>query len=476
MSIFRTPRQWYDLTIGKSYDTNHAYGDQCWDYFDYFCREIGFTGSRHCSITNFVGDLWLLRDSANYHYYTDFDYITNPNDFKTGDWIFWSKHVAMYYDGKQLGQNQPNPYVTLKDMNWNGILGAMRWKGWESFSIAKGSSDVTINNHRYILYRQDKAKHEKFVVIGAGLNQVKPFEELTYKTVYTKAGGANFYQMKKDIPDQPYGMTYGDVSSPCTGMYQNLPNQDSTLFYDAETKQFGDCAYHEVDRTHNVFSPSLVYPNTNGHFEYARMVGYDYINNESEYCFVMEMSDGYTIGRALDKTTPKTIADDFMTSDMIHIAFLDGGGSAQYGRWNGTEFEYVGGDGRPLPSVCAIIRDFDSAEPTDPIVPEPTPEEPPTSDDSNKEETPMEPNEKPEITPIPNWKDPDEVNPELNPLTVILLNLANLFKVKSILTFAIVGAYLTLLFLPREVPHFLETLVTMVVGVYFGTQIEKKNK
>jgi len=472
MASFRTPRQWYEMTIGKSYDTNHAYGQQCWDYFDFFNRCIGFTGSRYCSVTKMAGDLWMLRDSADYHYYTAYDYITNPADFKTGDWVFWPQHVAMYYEGKELGQNQPSPYVTLRDMNWNGILGAMRWKGWESFSIAKGSSDIVINEHRYVLYRQDKSKGEKFIVIGAGLNEVKPFKELTYKTVYAKAGGANFYQMKEDIPDQPYGTTYGDVSSPCTGMYQNLPNQDSTLFYDAESKQFGDCAFHEVDRSHNVFSPSLVFPNVNGHFEYARMVGYDYINNESEYCFVMEMSDGYAIGRALEKTTPKTIADDFTASDMVHIMFLDGGGSAQYGRWDGTEFEYIGGDGRPLPSVCAIIRDFDEPVEPEPVIPEPVtpvpepepeplPDPVPEPEPENPDEEPSEkPSEKPEEKPVEKE-------------TTIIGQIARLIDVKSIITFAVIGTLCYLEVFGKAVDEKFLVIVTSIITWYFSAQTQK---
>ena len=70
-----TPKKYYDETIGKAIDTDNyprSNPYQCWDYFDYFCRLVGFTGSRYCASTRYVGDLWFLRDAEGYHYYTDF--------------------------------------------------------------------------------------------------------------------------------------------------------------------------------------------------------------------------------------------------------------------------------------------------------------------------------------------------------------------------------------------------------------------
>ena len=64
------------------------------------------------------------------------DYIYNANELINGDWVFWDKgsshpsgHVAMYYDGKELGQNQPYNYVTEKSTIWD-IMGALRPKFW----------------------------------------------------------------------------------------------------------------------------------------------------------------------------------------------------------------------------------------------------------------------------------------------------------------------------------------------------------
>lgn len=474
MAKFRTPKQWRDLVIGKQIDTDsypRTNPYQCWDHFDQFCREIGFEGSRKCSSTRYVGDLWMLRDTAGYNYSTAFDYIYDPNDFRDGDWVFWDKHVAMFLSpNTELGQNQPYPYVTEKEMNWNGILGAMRWKGWQSFSIAYGASDVEVNGHKYTLYRQ--GANEKAVVIGAGLNEMKPFEDLTVDTVYAKAGGANYFQMREDIPDQPYGTTYGDVSSPCSGMYQSLPNQDSTLFFDLEDRRYGDCTYFEVDRSHNVFSPSLIFPNVNGHFEYAKMVGTDHINHVSSYCFVLQMPDGYALGRALDELSPKQIAADFEQSNMERIMFLDGGGSAQYGRWTGTKFEYIGVNERQLPSVVAIIREFEKPDPVpEPVsVPVPVPEVPPI-DEPNESEvvTPMEPKKEKEIEVVKDegWNDPE---PQTN---IIVARIAALLSVKSLITIALTVAFIILVVHGKDLPDQFVSIYTMCISFFFGYQFKK---
>ncbi len=473
-----TPKQWVDATLGKSIDTDNyprSNPYQCWDDFDFFCRKIGFDGSRYCGNTGYVGDLWFLRDVENYHYYTMFDYIYNPADFKDGDWVFWEKHVAMFMSpNTEVGQNQPYPYVTEKEMNWDGILGAMRYKYWQTYNVPYNYSIININGHDYKLQRM--TQNDSIGVFAAGLNEVAPIEKLDADVLcLAKIGGANYYQMRTDLPDQPYGTTYGDLSAPLNGVYQTLPNQDSTLFYDLETGLFGDCTGVTIDSSHNVFSPSLVYPNSKGHWEYARMVGESHKDVKSWYCFVVRFTDGYATGKALQQMTPQEIANDFAETDMVNIAFLDGGGSAQAGFYYDGKMNYDTGDGRPLPSVVSIFRKFTNQAPVEPNVPT-EPNIPTEPDTNNKEDETVNDKENIELKPIQDWKDPDAVNYELNPLTVILLNLANLFKVKSILTFAIVGAYIALLFIPREIPHFLETLVTMVVGVYFGTQIEKKSK
>lgn len=475
-----TPKSWFDRVIGKQIDTDNfprSNPFQCWDSFDAFCRLIGFDGSRKCAATQYVGDLWLLRDKAGYDYSRAFDYVTDPANFRDGDWIFWPQHVAMYYQGQQLGQNQPYAYHTMKELNRSGILGAMRWRGWTNINIAYGASDLEINGHTYHLYRQNPK--EKVAVIGAGLNNVAKITDLDADVlIYAKVTGANFFQNDPDNPaGRPFGETYGDVSAPLSGMYQSLPDQDSTLFFDLDDGgKFGDCSQVEVNRAHNVFSPALVYPNEKGHFEYARMVGVDHANRTSRFSFVIQMDDGYVLGIAAEDLTPKQIVADF--EGVKRIAFLDGGDSAMFGRWNGQEFEYVRKTSRAVPSAVIIYREITTQPETMPqdIEPQATPNE------KEKDEEIIMPEEKPAETPETTSQttdvvpyEPKEVVPyEPAPVPVTVREqIARLIDVKSIMTLILICTLCYMAINGRELDERFMTIIVSVVTFYFSYQSKK---
>ena len=362
--VFMTPDEWIRYSLGKSFDTDNypAQKYQCWDWFDKWCRVVDIPCSRFCSLTGYVGDLWKLRYAYGYDKF--FDFITSVHQLQNGDWIFKEQHVAMYYDGHQVGQNQGSveqpytlhPYVVVGNFNTSGFMGAMRWKEWVS-SIKVGASDPVFGGHLYHLFKGFKTDFG-IGVLSAGLNKVDSIRKLDSDSIlnYAKITGANYYQMRTDLPEQPYGTTYGDLSSPINGVYQSLPNQRSTLYYDIEMNSFGDCTNIYVDKTHNVYSPALVYPNKNGNFEYATMVGIQHINNSNIYTFCIRYKDSWVFGLNDCKLSPKEIVNDLLSTCFVNIAFLDGGGSAQMGRWNGTEFEYVRDTGRKVPSALTLYK------------------------------------------------------------------------------------------------------------------------
>ena len=139
-----TPESWMKSTLGKAYDVDGAYGNQCWDYFAKFNKL--YTGlSSHCALTGYVCDLWRLKD--RYGYSKSYEYITDPAKLQPGDWLIWDKgsscklsHVAMlvklsykasgYWYGIIQGQNQGGYGVTQKAHRLD-IIGAFRFKGWQ---------------------------------------------------------------------------------------------------------------------------------------------------------------------------------------------------------------------------------------------------------------------------------------------------------------------------------------------------------
>jgi hypothetical protein len=461
-----TPYEWKDMTIGKSYDQDKAYGYQCWDYFDAFVKYFKLPVSTYCSLTGYVCDLWRLKDK--YGYSRVFYYVQPGEPLRTGDWCIWDKgsshpssHIAMYYNGQGLGQNQGAPYVNEKPTTWD-VMGALRLKTW-ALDIPPGSSDLSINGHLYSVYRQGAG--ETFAVLSAGLNKTARIQDLNADVwVMAKATGANYFQMKDGQAD-PVNTTYGCISSPLNDVWTETPNQNTTLFFDYDTGVYGDCTGVHVDMSHNVASPAVVYPAA-GNYQYARMVGIDHVNTRSRYTFAVRFKDGtYLAGIASQDMTPAEIATDWRTvPELETIQFFDGGGSAQFGRWNGSAFEYVRDTGRATPSAFAIVS-------TKPYKPE---TEPTTGENEKDEEQSMEEQKTPtvqELTPVEGWTDP-----EPNTATTIKDRISALLSVKSIITLAFVGTYLAMVLQRQEVPNLFENILTMIVSFFFGYQFRKAEK
>ena len=475
-----TPKQWRDMTIGKTYDIDKAYGAQCWDYFAYFVMYFGLPISTHCSLTGYVCDLWRLRNSYGYSEY--FDYITDAAKLEPGDWVIWDQgsshpysHVAMYMTGPvELGQNQGSAYVTEKTTVWD-MLGAFRFKGWAE--IATGASDIDINGRGYALYRQ--RPNEKTVVFSAGLNQVAPIETFGAGfRVYGKISGANYFQMRDGQPD-PVNTTYGDLSAPLNEVWTEVPSQDSTLYMDIEAGTYGDCTGIHVNPEHNVFSPAVVYPRE-GNYQYARMVGIGHVNTVSRYSFLIRFTDGTcAVGIAKQDSTPKQIAEDIKSAagaDLHSISFLDGGGSAQLGRWKDGAFEYVHKTDRMIPSVVAII----DPRPIDEII-EPEPDAPAqTETGQNEEEEPQngeepmsetKPQEQPEIVIRDDYKDP-----EPGAGATILNRIAALLSVKSLITIFLTVIFGMLVLRGDDLPDQFISIYTMCISFFFGYQFKKAER
>ena len=355
----------------------------------------------------------------------------------------------------------------------------------EKCDIDFGASDIEISGHSYSLYRQRAT--EKAVVLAAGINELLPIKQLDSEFyTYAKITGANYFQMRTDTED-PYGTTYGDVSAPLNGVWTEVPNQNTTLYYDLDSGAYGDCTGVHIRQDHNVCSPAVVYPAT-GNFQYATMVGVDHVNTVSRYTFAIRLKDGtFVLGIANQDMTIKQIANDFRSAcgfELDSIAFLDGGGSAQFGRWNSGQFEYVRDTGREVPSAIAIVSEDPAKDPEPMPDPVPTPEEPATpkpepGNESDQEPEPgetgendMNENENPEIVPvpIPGWKDPEAGKTTFKDRMIALLS------IKSILTLSGNAVFLYLTVTGKVAPEVFMALFSSEVAFYFGTTYMKGSK
>lgn len=471
------PSQWRNNTIGKSFDLDgypQSNPYQCWDYFAYFVKYMNLGLSTYCSLTGYVSDLWRLRDSYGYSKY--FDYITNPNDLRSGDWCIWdrgsshnSSHVALMYMDKdgvpvELGQNQGFPYVTEKVTQWD-ILGAFRFKGWSK--LPDGCSNQILNEHSYSFYKQKE--NQKTIVISAGLNKTLPIRSLDVDApVLAKITGANFFQNDPKNPaGQPLGMTFGDISAPLSDVWRELPNQDSTLYFDIESGTYGDCTGIHIDRDHNVYSPSVVYPAV-GNYQYARMVKIGYVNIRSRYTFSIRFTDGrYAIGIANEDMTPKEIAVDMRNAlggDLDSVAFLDGGDSAMMGRQTASGYEYIHETNRACPSAVAIIATGSQSNENTQI-----------PDDTEKdEEIPMNNENNENQTILYPVKDEDWSDPETPAETTGETILKRFLSVKSFVTLTLTAVFSYLSITGRISQEQFMSVFTMCISFFFGYSFEKK--
>lgn len=478
----KTPESFVQEYTGKAIDDDGAYGVQCVDGFRIGCKYLGIPVIP--TPNNWADGYWTglnanglpnkqtLQWQAKY-----FDKIRDPKQFRNGDWVIWarnskshpSSHIAMWYNGKSFGENQGGDRsFCLKPTDFSDALGALRPKAWTA-SIPDYESDLTINGHLYHLYGQ--ASGLRAVVLSPGLNKTALIKNLDCSAdVFCKITGCNYFQLSEQIPDQPYGTTYGPISAPLSGVYQTLPNQDSTMYFDLETGYHADCTGVVIDELHNVFSPVLIYqPGKN--VQYARMVGLSLCNHVSTYCFVIRYPSGrYVLGLSDQELTPNQIAQDFMGSTALEsISFIDGGGSAQMMRYitKDKRVEYTRETPRATAGCIALIG---ALKPVQEPETKPQPAEPVESEEEPMTET--KPTEQAEMTPVEGWQDPE---PQQND-HIILQRIASLMSVKSIITLALTAAFIALVVNNKDLPDDFVNIYTMCISFFFGYQFKKAEK
>ena len=152
----KTPDGFIEEYYGKSIDDDGGYGVQCVDGYRVFCKWIGI--SAYPTGTGWADGYWYKRFEQALSY-ENFEFIEDVSALRKGDWCFWaqgsscpSSHVAMFTEdlgngyGSFFGQNQGSfrgfSIATIK----MDILGAFRWKGWESQTMVTfGTTFMNVN-------------------------------------------------------------------------------------------------------------------------------------------------------------------------------------------------------------------------------------------------------------------------------------------------------------------------------------------
>lgn len=132
---------------GSSIDFDKAYGVQCVDGFRVFCQWA--FGSSWATGNGYADGYWYNRGQ-----HTDKFIAVPASEIHDGDWVVWARgskshpysHIAMYYFGKEFGENQGgNRGFCLKDTDFSDALGALRWVAWKDYKPA--GSTPKAENH-----------------------------------------------------------------------------------------------------------------------------------------------------------------------------------------------------------------------------------------------------------------------------------------------------------------------------------------
>ena len=137
--MHKTPIEWTQSVLGRGYNIDGYYGNQCWDGFAKFCKDYNYS-IPHCIYSGGVKDIARLYNEGRYDLSKNFKSVS-PYLMEDGDWVVWGAsmgggygHVAMFRRYNQngsitvLGQNQggTNGAFNQINLNPNGIIIVLR--------------------------------------------------------------------------------------------------------------------------------------------------------------------------------------------------------------------------------------------------------------------------------------------------------------------------------------------------------------
>ena len=138
-----TPNVFKDYTIGKCWNTDGAYGAQCWDLADLFWQNYAGRNFSTCG-TGAAKGSWNCKE---YNAGDNFDLIYDKTKLQAGDWVIFGSgaygHVGMALGGYNngyvalLGQNQGGyacegggSSTNIINISLNSFIGAFRPKSY----------------------------------------------------------------------------------------------------------------------------------------------------------------------------------------------------------------------------------------------------------------------------------------------------------------------------------------------------------
>lgn len=187
--VYNVPITSYDAfratVIGKGYDTDNAYGYQCYDGLALLWQQLGMflsTGG-----TGQCRGCWTVESARNANAGTQFELITDKKQIKRGDALILNAGVYGHgtyadedYNGtdtiRTMGQNQVNasangsPFAVCS-LSLASFLGAFRYKGWKTAPAPQPTPPApTPKGDGTVEYTYKKGDTFGQVILNLGLN------------------------------------------------------------------------------------------------------------------------------------------------------------------------------------------------------------------------------------------------------------------------------------------------------------------
>lgn len=482
--MVKTPELFYETYVGKAIDFDRYAGVQCVDAFRVWGAwadvPVGPTP------TNWAEGYWTHRYQLGYEKY--FDFITNKNDVRNGDWCIWLKgsscslsHIAMYYNGQYFGERQNgNLFFCLANLQ-NDWAGALRWKGWH-YGMKVGSWEKVIDQYAGIdivvigVPDGDKitigcAKNESGEVTGRSVQKIQDIDD-PYHIYDMKLNGGFFNNNPdEDTYGEPYGVRCGQDS-------WEVPRQGKFIYYaimkDGRTEVGLDNNFwYTPDQCQCARSPAMVLMHNGVDVEYVS----PHVNWRRTYACSQSMlirtKDRFVFAVSKGNLTPDQCRAWAKSIDGVQdLVFNDAGGSTceQYG------YEVITGTGENRKISDAWMAYHDKA-----IFASEPQEGPSLASDVEDAVSPVpveEAQEKPQdeapvaVVELEHGSEVEEVNTEDK--KTIPGQVAKLIDVKSLITLSLTLAFVRLALMGTIDEQQMMTIYTVIIGFYFGTQATKK--
>ena len=279
VSSDKTPQMFYAEYVGKIEDYDKTYGVQCVDGFKYLCKFLGIPVKP--TPNNWADGYWTCKDANGNLVQSIKDWqnkyftrITNYKKFKNGDVVIWargsqshpSSHIAMWYMGKEFGENQGgNRGFLLKATDFSDALGALRPKEWDINEVDplagytdEQLADMVIKGYFGTGETRKQKLGDRYAKVQALVNKIlskKSNEEIAEEVIAGKWGNGEDRRNRLAKAGYDYDAIQKIVNQKLGGTYYTIQSGDTLT---SIARKFNTTVY-KLKTMNNIKNANVIY-------------------------------------------------------------------------------------------------------------------------------------------------------------------------------------------------------------------------